>query len=400
MLDYIPIILILGWIVLYYKVREVFAPWSIMLLVWIAVVSAYAYLDHGLYKTSDDFSPAILLWCSSFSIVGYIVYRLTPANTSPEWETNQTIVKFFTILALIITPVALYKAASFALSSGTDNLMYTMRDQVIDKDSGFSLGPIMYFVHVVYTLLIVSADAEKHWNKWFFLLCLGINLLFFFIIMSKLVLFIGILSTLYLCYVHKRIKLRTIGITMIAFVIIALLFTQTRATSSGDTDDTFTFAELLAMYLLSPIPAFGLENPCSSPIWGYETFRPVYNILSGLGLYHGQLFDLGRVFVAVPIPTNVFTTMSPYYNDFGLQGIAVLGAIEGGIISFIYKKGSTGHTLARNLYAFLTAGIALQYFDDQFYLAISNILQMAVLIFIFHIKPVWKPDQKFLIKQS
>ena len=92
--------------------------------------------------------------------------------------------------------------------------------------------------------------------------------------------------------------------------------------------------------------------------------------------------------------------MSPYYNDFGLQGIAVLGAIEGGIISFIYKKGSTGHTLARNLYAFLTAGIALQYFDDQFYLAISNILQMAVLIFIFHIKPVWKPDQKFLIKQS
>lgn len=97
MLDYIPIILILGWTVLYYKVREVFAPWSIMLLVWIAVVSAYAYLDHGLYKTSDDFSPAILLWCSSFSIVGYIVYRLTPANTSPEWETNQTIVKFFTI---------------------------------------------------------------------------------------------------------------------------------------------------------------------------------------------------------------------------------------------------------------------------------------------------------------
>ena len=113
--------------------------------------------------------------------------------------------------------------------------------------------------------------------------------------MSKLVLFIGILSTLYLCYVHKRIKLRTIGITMIAFVIIALLFTQTRATSSGDTDDTFTFAELLAMYLLSPIPAFGLENPCSSPIWGYETFRPVYNILSGLGLYHGDFFDLGRV---------------------------------------------------------------------------------------------------------
>ena len=253
----------------------------------------------------------------------------------------------------------------------------------------------MYFVHVVYTLLIVSADAEKHWNKWFFLLCLGINLLFFFIIMSKLVLFIGILSTLYLCYVHKRIKLRTIGITMIAFVIIALLFTQTRATSSGDTDDTFTFAELLAMYLLSPIPAFGLENPCSSPIWGYETFRPVYNILSGLGLYHGQLFDLGRVFVAVPIPTNVFTTMSPYYNDFGLQGIAVLGAIEGVSSPLSTKKEAQVTHSPATSNAFLTAGIALQYFDDQFYLAISNILQMAVLIFISTSNLFGSPTKSF-----
>ena len=90
MLDYIPLILILAWTCLYYKVREIFAPWSIMLLVWTAAVSAYLYFDHGLYKTSDDFAPALLLWCSSFSIVGYIVYRLTPANTSPEWErTNQ-----------------------------------------------------------------------------------------------------------------------------------------------------------------------------------------------------------------------------------------------------------------------------------------------------------------------
>lgn len=400
MLDYIPLILILGWTLLYYKVREIFAPWSIMLLVWAAAVSAYLYFDHGLYKTSDDFAPALLLWCSSFSIVGYIVYRLTPANTSPEWETNQTIVKFFTILALIITPIALYKAASFALSSGTENLMYTMRDQVIDKDSGFSLGPVGYFIHIVYTLLIVSADAEKHWNKRFFILCLGINLLFFFIIMSKTVLFLGIFSTLYLCYVHKRIKLRTIGITLISFVVITLLFTQLRSTSSGETDDTYTFAELLVIYLLSPISAFGLENPCSSPIWGYETFRPVYNILSGLGFYHGRMFDIIRQFVAVPIPTNVYTTLAPFYNDFGLQGVAVFGAIEGGIISFIYKKGSTGHTLARNLYAFLTAGIALQYYDEGFFVAISNILQMAIIIFIFHIKPVWKPDQKFFIKQS
>lgn len=400
MLETILVIFIIGWVVLFYQIRDVFAPWSITLLVWIVLLTAYLYLDHGLCKTSDDFAPAVMLWCSSFCVPGYIIYRLTPANTAPEWTTNQKVVRLFTLIALILTPFALYKAVTFALISGTDNLMFAMREQIVDKDSGFSLGPITYLVHVIYTILLVSADAEKYWNKWFFILCMIINLLFCFVMMSKLVLFIGIISTLYLNYVHKRIKLRTIAMVIGVFIFIGLLFTQIRAVSDGDTDSSYTLLELLAMYLLSPIPAFGLETACSSPVWGFQTFRPIYNVLSGLGLYNGPLFDLDRVFVNVPIPTNVYTAMSLFYNDFGLPGIAAMGAIEGMIIAFIYKKASTGHTVARNLYAFLTAGLAMQYFDDQFFLGISGILQMTILLFMCHLKLVWKPDEKFLINSK
>lgn len=400
MLETILVIFIISWIVLFYQVRDIFAPWSITLMVWIVVLIAYLYLDHGLCKTSDDFTPGVMLWCSSFCGLGYIVYRLTPANTEPEWTANRKVVNLFTIVAVMLTPLALYKAATFALEAGTDNLMFAMREQIVEKDSGFSLGPIAYLIHVIYAILLVSADAEKYWNKWFFILCMVINLLFCFVIMSKLVIFIGVISTLYLNYVHKRIKLRTIGMVVGVFIFIGLLFTQIRAASDGDADSTYTLLELLAMYLLSPIPAFGMETACSSPVWGYETFRPFYNFLAGIGMYNGPVFDLDRVFVKVPIPTNVYTTMSPFYNDFGLPGIAVMGAIEGMIVAFIYKKASTGHTVARNLYAYLTAGLALQYYDDEFFLCASSIMQMVILIYICHLKPVWKPDEKFLISSK
>lgn len=397
MLEIVLALLVAGWGVLYYRVRDVFAPWSITLLVWMVILSSYLFLDHGLYRTNDDFALGVGLWCLCFAGVGYVVFRLTPANVGAEWEANDKIVKLFTVAAVIITPFALVKAASFAMASGSSNLMNTMRTQVIDKDSGFSLGPIVYFVHVIYAILLVSADATKRWNKWFFVLCMIVNFLFFFVLMSKLILFIGLLSTLYLSYVHKRISLRTIGIICLLFGFVGLFFTQLRTSSDGDTDTTYTLMDLLLMYVLSPVSAFGLENPCSSPVWGYETFRPIYGILQNLGLYFGPVYDLKRDFVMVPIPTNVYTMMAPFYNDFGVPGIAAMGAVEGGIVAWIYKKGATGHTLARNLYAYLTAVIALQFFDEQFFVGLSNILQMVVLIFICHIKPVWKPKDKFLI---
>lgn len=399
MLDIVLIGLIIGWFVLFYSVRDVFSPWSITLLVWAAVLFAYGHLDHDLYSTSRDFGYGVALWCSSFCTLGYITYRLTPANTSPEWSANYSIVRFFAAVSIIVTPFCLYKAASFAMLSGSENLMNTMRDQVVDQDSGFSLGPVAYLIHVIYAILIVSADEVRRWNKWFFLLCMGINLLFCIIMMSKLTFFIGLVSTLYLFYVHGRIKLRTIGLVALGFVFIGLFLTQVRATTDGDTDSesSLTMLELVLIYLLSPVPAFGLESACSSPVWGYETFRAVYSILEKLGLYHGPLYDLKRMFVWVPIPTNVYTGMSPFYNDFGLPGIAAMGAIEGIIIAYVYKKATTGHTLARNFYAYLTAVLALQYYDDEFFVSGQNVLQMVVFIFICHIKPVWKPGEKFLI---
>ena len=399
MLETITLIFIGLWAVLYYRVKDIFSPWSMTLLIWIVIISGYLYIDHGLYKVTEQFSIAVFLWCVFFCLSGYIVYKITPSYTGPEWAVNKKVVKFLALAAVFITPLALYKAISFALDSGELNIMYAMRSQVVDDDSGFSLGPLAYFEYVVYVLLFISADAQVKVNKKFFMFCMSINFIFFLVIMSKLILFIGFLSTLYLFYIHERIKLRTIVILCLSFAALGLLFTQFRSATDGDTESTFTLMELLGMYIFSPIVAFCYENPAVSQYWGYETFRPVYHILEVLGYNNHGEFAVLRPYVYLPIPTNVYTVMAPFFNDFGYPGVAFFAAVEGGVFSWVYKKACTGHTLARNLYAYFVVVIALQFFDEHFFSGFSKIVQMSILIFICHLSFSWKPKELFFIKR-
>lgn len=397
MLETIILIFVCLWALLYYKVRDIFAPWSMTLLIWVVIISGYLYIDHGLYKVTDQFGYAIFLWCMFFCFASFLTYKLTPSYEGPEWSVNVSMVKLFAIAAVFITPIALYKAISFAMESGELNIMYAMRVQVVDDDSGFSLGPLAYFEYVVYVLLFISADAKEKLNKKFFFFCMLINFIFFLVIMSKLILFIGFLSTLYLFYVHNRIKLRTIVILCIGFAAFGLLFTQFRSATDGETDSTFTLMELLGMYIFSPIVAFCYENPDVSQFWGYETFRPVYHILEVLGYNNHGEFEVLRPYVYLPIPTNVYTVMAPFFNDFGYEGVAFFGAFEGAVFAWVYKKASTGHTIARNLYAYFVVVIALQFFDEHFFSGFSKIVQMTILILLCHTKFTWKPKEAYFI---
>lgn len=395
MLQAVLILFIVMWVVLYYQVRDVFSPWSITLLLWSAVIAGYLYTDHGLYAVTDQFSKAIVCWCVPFCIVCYLTYRLVPSSESPEWGVNYPMFKGLSLLALLVTPYALYRAVQFASQSSND-LMFAIREQAVDSDTGFSLGPVAYIVNLIFALLITSADEREHFNKWILAFCMFLNILFFFLTLSKTFLLTGILSTLYLMYVHQRIKLRTIVIWGLVLGIGGLLFTQVRASADSDSGMAYTFQEILVMYTLSPIVAFCLENPCSSPIWGYETFRPVYHILEGLGLSHVPTFDGKLMFVSVPIPTNVYTMMEPFFNDFGYEGLAAFAAIEAVFVGWVYKKGSTGHTIARGVYAYMVALLAMQYFNDNIILGASNILQFYLCLLLLHYRFVWKPQSNAL----
>lgn len=380
----IIVIFALMWGYLYFKYPEVFAPWGITLLVWIFIISMYTFVDHGLYDADNQFVKAILIWNTGFCLSSYIAFRITPAYSGETWAKNYKAINILKWICVLLVPFMVYKSVTFALSNGSiADLVYNLRQQTVVDDYGFSLGPLIYLVHVAYVLLLVTIDETTIKRKQFWL-ALILCLAFFIVTMSKLTLFMIIIGILYLLYKHNKISLRPILLCGCAFFVLGLLFTNLRTTDSGG-ESSFDFIDLVGMYVVSPVISFCYETPCSATLWGENTFRGYYTIMHALG-FESHVPLQFQEWVSVPIPTNVFTMMSPYFKDFGYTGLMVLSVLEGLFMGFVYKKSETGQNIMRLIYTYLLTLLILQFFDELFLVGLSNFIQIVALILICHIK--------------
>lgn len=66
--------------------------------------------------------------------------------------------------------------------------------------------------------------------------------------------------------------------------------------------------------------------------WGTATFEPVTSLIPGISHWNTV-----APFVDVGIPTNVYTSLEPFYRDFRLPGVVVGSALLGYLATFLYR---------------------------------------------------------------
>lgn len=376
------------WGYLYFKYRDIFAPWSITLLIWIAIISIYEFSNLEIYPTGPQFTKSILIWNTMFCGAAYISFRLTPAYHGTEWAKSEQSINIIKWICIALVPVMLLLSVRFALSQGSIiDLAYNLREQAVGEDK-LNLGPLVYLIHFAYVFLIVTLDENKV-NKRNMLIALLLCLAFFIVTMSKLTFFMMAVGLLYINYSRKKIGLRPIIIFAIAFVILGILFTSLRA-SSSEKELNLDLVDILTIYIVSPMVAYCYVPQLTSHYWGEYTFKGVHNLFRALGLEYTPPAAESLGFSYVPVPTNVYTMMAPIFMDFGYPGLFVLSAVEGIIIGAIYKRAETGMNLMRLLYSYLLTILVLQFFAEQFYVGLSNIVQITILILFCHLKFTFK----------
>lgn len=378
------VIFAIAWGALYFRYRDVFSPWSVTLLVWVLIISLYTFMDHDLYDSGPQFAKAILIWNTGFCASSYLAFRLTPAYEGVPWAKNQQHINLLKWACILLMPIMLYKALSFALANGSAaDLVYNLRQQIIDDRYGFSLGPLAYLIHVAYVLLIVTIDEDRIDRPQFWL-SLMLCICYFVVTMSKQTFFMIAVSILYVFYVRKKISLKPFIIFGVVFVVLGIFFTNFRLTASGK-ESAYDFMDLLSMYVVSPIVAFCYDAPNSAHYFGEYTLKSVNNLLAVFGMGHRNV-EMFQEMVAVPIPTNVFTMMSPYFKDFGYVGVGVFSVIEGLFMGGVYKRSESGQNIMRLIYTYILTLLVLQFFDELFFVGMSNFVQIVILILFCHIK--------------
>lgn len=383
----------------FFKIGDAFSPWMLTSAVWLGIFVLFLLYGDNLYPLKENLYTCVMIWIPimvSTSIVTY--YSLpSPADASVDKDIELSTKWFdmFFVIALVCSPLYLYQVIKVVMMFSTEDLLSNIRTLANYGEKNALVSLLKYVNAVNQALYIIALWRFPNCSKWRFLAIIGANLLCTVAIMSKTPVFVLFLSTLYILYEKRRIRLNTIFIWMVLIVISFYWINELRA---QDVDKGSKFVDFFTMYVMSPPVAFGWAQEKLTDQFGTFSFAFFYAFVSKLGLGTVYVQKQLQDFVFVPISTNVYTVFQPYYEDFGYKGVAFFASVWGLMMGWIYRYVRNGNPVAKCLYAYFVFAMVMQFYQENLFVNLSLVIQYVV-IFNLLIKKnfsisIIRPDRK------
>lgn len=366
-----------------FEMGDFFSPWSLTIAIWIGLFALY-FLQGTLDPVGPLFVTNFFLWIGTFIPTSLLTFILTrddslprPVERGKSIDVNMQL--FYVLLVVSLLFTILYAKWIYGIVSqfDTEDLLFNIRLYAVYKTD--SPGILILTQGLNFSLFLTAIWLYPKISKLTIALIVAINLLLEFSMMEKSGILIMVLSTLFVLYEKRTIKLRSIGITLLGIIVLFFFFNMSKEAQEQDSVD---FMDFLGIYVTSPIVAFEKLRITITDGWGGNTFNDVFPYLRYLGI---QLESINRLqdFVYVPVPTNVYTIMQPFYNDFGYMGVAVFGLLYGWITGYVYRKFYDGSNTYKCIYTFLVEVIIIQFYNEnllqQFHIVVETFFFIVLL---------------------
>lgn len=361
----------------YKKTHSFFHPAVMVSLFWCLLLLAYQLCDHELYPLSYKFFLAILLWVTGFCFASLWYYNKRIFFSAPLYTQSFKVsfLKYSVYLFIVINIVGIYKFYSLSggiaysalaeFAVGTEKLPLEIR--ILQLLQGFSIA--------LYSVLILYGKRTKVSLKW---IILHVVTLFVWsgIVANKTGFFQLIAISFVASYLHKKLSFSKILVAITILLVVFFHLQNMRTEDAGG--EEMSVKDIALIYVLSPMPAFDMVLNGEKQFSSGRTWRFFTEVANKLGLI--EKYNSGESgWVSVPVPTNVYTVMFPYYVDFGYWGILIFSLILGGGWGILYNEMKRGVPFFTVLYAVFIHTLALQFFADY----IVNFLSMVIQINIF-----------------
>ena len=261
----------------------------------------------------------------------------------------------------------------------SQNMLENIRLLAVYGENNFGF---LNYAHVLnQVLFIVALWNYPNTKGWKVTVLVVTNLLSCFSMMEKSGIFFIILSSLFVLFVKKIIRIRTIFTIIVCIVVFFFLFNNVMAGAYddiGDGEKGMEFFDFFACYVLSPPIAFGMIQPELEGQFGSHTFQYFYLFFERWGWGNFTVYERIQDYVFVPIPTNVYTIFQPFYEDFEYRGIAFFAFVYGTLSGITYKCFVNGSSTGRCIYALVVEILVLQFYSESF---IQNLVLSLQFIF-------------------
>ncbi|MDY3851623.1 MAG: O-antigen polymerase [Prevotella sp.] len=369
---------------IYFRIGDIMSPWMITCATWLGILFLFQFYGHYLSPVQPQFYTALSLWVGILCVTSLLTYYAFPAVShsfeaiNKDMPLNVGWFNFFYAISLVCTPLYAYQILKTIAMFGTENLMADIRLLAVqdNPDSG-----ILRYVFVINQALFILAMWKfPKISKFKFITIILANLLCAFSIMEKGFLFFLVIVAMFVLYEKRKIRIRSIIISGVVLFFIFFAINVMRS-ATEEVANSFTVMDFFSMYILSPTVAFGEVHEKLTDQFGSRTFAFFYAVLTKFDIGNYVVEPKLQPFVMVPIPTNIYTVMQPFYEDFGYKGVAFFAAVYGVVTGAIYRFFRNGDVVAKCLYAYIAEILILQFFQENLILGLSVFFQF-LLVFI------------------
>jgi oligosaccharide repeat unit polymerase len=366
---------------------NLFAPWNITIALWAFVLLCIFMLGEKLYPLTTQFYTSFSLWLSVFCISSFITYNLNKTDSQTNYHISTSVnyskILFYILLAfsLVLSPLCVKKTLDIVTAFGSENLMQNIRMLAVEGE-GFGLLDQCFIINKV--LFIIAVWKYPKVSIWQVLLIFFLLILNSIAIMDKGTLFFIVIVIVFVLYEKRKIKTAHLAIGGSIIVVLFFMLTVLR----GGTDDEGNFnsqmdlLEFLAIYIFANPVAFSYLNQAVVPQFGANTFYLLYYYLDRYGFGDYIVVDIVQEFVQVPVSTNLYTIMQPFYVDFGEIGVAYFALIYGVFTGWCYAGYRKGNSAMKCLYTYMVMVLVLQFGQEQIFLLPIVFLKVCFLIYI------------------
>lgn len=352
---------------------SLYSPLVISASVWLLVFIVGALFQKRFYPIQEGAFIAWLIW---FMVTSLIFFLLCPSSVNgalKETEIRRIPVDYTLPLLLLI--VWLVYRIWVMGSTGPEHFFLNLRLSSNEVEGFTKMGSLGRFYPLIFASFLFEHVYARPENRHLRLLLWCWMLLYAVATMGKLAFLTPLLSWAIIQGITGRLKVSRIVVLLpLVFAsIISLHFI--RADSYYDA----SIADILAIYIYSPLVALGYMDIDSSLPLGAYVFRFFYAVGSLLNI-GPQPVKVILAYVEVPELTNVYTVVQPFYHDFGLLGVLLEAVFYGLFFSCLYWLSAKGNSLGLVLFSGYSIVLFMQFIGDFLITMFSGNLQLLIYV--------------------
>lgn len=365
---------------------DLFSPWCLTIVIWTADILLY-YLQGTLDPIGPQFIRCLILWLITFLPASIFAYWLCRDDSKPIYKDHKkpidiSLNAFYFLVGLSLIMTLFYAKTIYGIVSQFDgqNMLFNIRTLALYSTE--SLGVLAHTQSLNLALFLVAIWLYPRISGWTVALIVVINIILEIAMMEKSGILIMILGALFVLYERGKIRVRTIGLTLVGIVVLFFFFNMSK--EDVNSEESMPFMDFFGMYITSPMVAFERLRITISDTFAPNTLNDFYPQLLRFGINVDTIERL-QDFVYVPVLTNVYTIMQPFYNDFGTIGVAFFGFLYGSVFGFVYCKFREGSDVYKCFYTYLVEVIIIQFYNENLLQVFHLVLETALIIVLLKV---------------